>query len=276
LQGTLEALLARHWPESQQVLDFRSQKSALKLLQTYPDPKQVAAAPDQARQLLEKVGRRRLGPEMLQELMTAAEQTQGVPLVEAERELLRDLAGELLRAAECLKELDKQLKAKVSAEPRLLRVAALVGSTTVAVLVAYLGNLWEYSSPAALEKAMGLNLKEASSGRESRRKHRPGVHLTKRGPGLVRKYWYLATLRWMQQDWIADAWYRRRKAYSEEAKGRAVVALMRKLVRGLWHVSRGACYDPERLFDVQRLRPCSSEAERTAGESGGDDVAPLA
>jgi transposase len=267
LQGTLEALLARHWPEAEQVLEFRSQRSALRLLQTYPDPQLVAAAPDEVQKLLQKVGRRHLGPEMLKELMTAAEETQGVPLVEAERELLRDLAGELLRAAECITELDKQIKSKVSTEPRLGRMAALVGATTIAVLVAYLGNLWEYSNPAALEKAMGLNLKEASSGRESEKKRRPGVHITKRGPGLVRKYWYLASLRWMQQDWIAAAWYRQRKAYTAEAKGRAVVALMRKLIRGLWHVSRGACYDPERLFDAQRLRPCVSEEEQTVSQA---------
>ena len=255
LHGILEGLLARHWPEAEQVLEVRQQKRALALLASCPDPRQVAAQREQVRELMNKTGRRRLTEEQVQELMEAAEQTQGVPLVGAEVELLKEVARELLRTGQRIKELDGELKQAVSKQPKLARVAALFGATTVAVFFGYLGDLGAYSSPGALEKAMGLNLKEASSGRQSARKYRPGVHITKRGPGIVRKYLYLATLRWMQQDWIAAAWYQGRKAYTEEAKGRAVVALMRKLVRGLWHVSRGDCYDPERLFDVRRLAP---------------------
>ena len=59
------------------------------------------------------------------------------------------------------------------------RVAALVGPTTAAVLVGHLGPLGAYHSPKALEKAMGLNLKEASSGRDRFKQQRIGwpIHL---------------------------------------------------------------------------------------------------
>ena len=105
-----------------------------------------------------------------------------------------------------------------------------------------------------LEKAMGLNLRESSSGEQGRKPHLRRVHLTKRGPGIVRKYLYLATLRWLQGDPIAGAWYKARSGYTATSKKRAVVALMRKLVRGLWHLSQGACYEADRLFDVRKLK----------------------
>jgi transposase len=255
LQGELEGLLARHWPEGQRVLSFRRQRSALQLLEAYPDPHLMAAQPEQVRQLLERASRGHLPAQTLHDLLEALPQSQGVPLVEGERELLRELARELLRTGQRIQELDQQLKEQVQGRPALAQVGEFVGTTTAAVLEAYLGQLGAYPSAAALDKAMGLNLKEASSGRQSQSRYRPGVHITNRGPGIVRKYLYLATLRWMQQDPVAAAWYKRRQGYTEQSKGGAVVALMRKLVRGLWHLSRGLSYQPERLFDVPRLRP---------------------
>ena len=36
-------------------------------------------------------------------------------------------------------------------------------------------------------------------------------------------------------------------------KLKAIVALMRKLAAALWHVARGATYDPTKLIDARRL-----------------------
>lgn len=249
-QGQLEALLARHWPEGQQVLNLRTQRSTLELLRRAPSPEAIVALGEvQVRMQL-----RWLKGDAVQKLWDAARQSSGVPMLPQEAELVRTLVGEVLRAQEAKKQLEEKIQEHTQRQDATRRVAALVGPTTAAVLVGHLGPLGAYHSPKALEKAMGLNLKEASSGRDRFKQQRPGVHLSKRGPGEVRKYWYLATLRWLQVDWIARAWYQQRSAYHEErGKGRAVVALMRKLVRALWHSSRGATYDPERLFDVRRL-----------------------
>jgi hypothetical protein len=37
-------------------------------------------------------------------------------------------------------------------------------------------------------------------------------------------------------------------------KIKAVVALMRKLARALWHVARGKSFDAAKLFDTRRLQ----------------------
>ena len=52
---------------------------------------------------------------------------------------------------------------------------------------------------------------------------------------------------------IPRAWYRARESHQAKQSLKAVVALMRKLARALWHVGRGATFDPRKLFDTRRL-----------------------
>lgn len=249
LYGELEGLLARHWPEVQETLDVREQRSARKLLVTYPDPRQVAGAPEAVKELMERASRGQMDAEKIEAVVAGAQRTQGVEMVAAERELVQEVAAELLRGDDKIQEVEVQIRDRLQSTPKRAPLVKFVGATTVAVLIAYMGELGSYSGAEALEKAMGLNLKEASSGKDLRR----GLHITKRGPGMVRKYLYLATLRWMQKDPVAAAWYKRRQGYTEQSKGKAVVALMRKLVRGVWHLSRGEEYEAKKLFDMRRL-----------------------
>ena len=119
-----------------------------------------------------------------------------------------------------------------------------------------------FATPAALEKAMGINLKVKSSGEGEGK-----LHITKRGPAQVRQLLYLAVLRLLQSDPIVAAWCRARKSYGgESGKRKAIVAVMRKLVRALWHVARGSVFDASKLFDVRHL-----DLKRDANESA--DVA---
>lgn len=255
LYGELEGLLARYWPEFEKALDVRRQRSALAMLAEYPDPRLVAASPMAAKEALHRASRGKLKPATCEVLVVGAQQTLGVAMLPAERELLKEVASEILRLDRRIEEFDGMLAEQLKASPKLAQAASWVGLTTMAVVYTYMGDPNAYGSPGALLKAMGLNLREASSGETGRRQFRPGVHITKRGPGIVRKYMYMATLRWLQEDATAQAWYKARIGYTPTSKVRAVVALMRKLVRGLWHLSRGARYEAERLFDVRRLKP---------------------
>lgn len=255
LQGQLEGLLACHFPELEQHLDVREQKSALKLLVAFPGPQQMAKDPEGVKEVLRRGSCGKLSPKTVKGVLGAAEQTQGVAPVLAEQDLLRTMASELLRLMELLEQLKPKLRALLEQLPEAMLLVATLGLCTTAVLWAYLGSLNSYGCVGALEKACGLNLKVSSSGRDRRKKRQPGLHITKRGPGIVRKYLYLATLRWLQRDPVAVAWYQARSGYTEASKMRAVVALMRKLVALLWHLSRGATYEPGRLFDLRRLCP---------------------
>ena len=124
----------------------------------------------------------------------------------------------------------------------------MIGKTTAAVLTVAAGDPTGFDSASAFEKALGLNLKEKSSGTQQGL-----LHITKRGSGVARTYLYLAALRMIQTDAVCRAWYTKKVQRDGGKKQKAVIALMRKLARGLWHVARGKAFDSRKLFDVSRL-----------------------
>ena len=113
----------------------------------------------------------------------------------------------------------------------------------------------QYPTARQLEKACGMILREKSSGQTKGQ-----LSISKRGPGLVRKVMYLFALRMIQANEIVRAWYMRRKGYTEGSKQRAVVAVMRKLTRAMFHIAKGNAFDASKLFDVRRLDLDSTKA----------------
>ena len=126
-----------------------------------------------------------------------------------------------------------------------------------------MGEPKKFASPSAYVKALGLNLKEKSSG-----KSKGGLHITKRGPGIARLFLYLAALRLVQSDHIVRAWYAKKVSRDGGRKQKALIALMRKLASALWHVADGSAFDSAKLFDVQRLRTNSNLGEVPLSNTG--------
>jgi transposase len=106
----------------------------------------------------------------------------------------------------------------------------------------------EYPNAGSDLKAMGLSLRERSSG-----KHKGQLKITKRGPSLVRQYHYSVALRWLYKDAVIAGWDRSKIRRDGRLKGKAIVAIMRKLALALWHIARGEAFDSRKLFDVRRL-----------------------
>lgn len=251
-QGRMEALLARHWPELEQHLDVSHHKTPLRLLSAYAGPGAVAEAPEAAATLMAQAARGRLPPERIAQVLASACNSLGTPMLEEERRLLGDLAREMTRLTEAIEQVKEEIARLTAAHPASLALARTVGHTTAAVLVATLGDPSCYPNASSYLKAMGLNVRECSSG-ESKRPG-TGLHITKRGPGLARKYLFLAALRLIKTDPVSRAWYQSRKAYQQGLKIKAVVAVMRKLGKALWHVRRHGELDTTRLFDIRRLK----------------------
>ena len=58
----------------------------------------------------------------------------------------------------------------------------------------------------------------------------------------------------VKTDPVVRAWYLRKvERQGGQAKMKAVVAVMRKLICALWHVGRGERFDASKLFDTTRL-----------------------
>jgi transposase len=106
-----------------------------------------------------------------------------------------------------------------------------------------LGDPSQYHCGGAYRKAMGLNLAERSSG-----KWQGKLKISKRGSSSVRRWLYLAALRWLRQEPV-HSWYVGQKA-ARRGKGKpAVVGVMRKLALALYHVGgRGEVFDRDQLF----------------------------
>lgn len=245
--GRLEAVLSRHWPELGEWMDVREQKSALRMLATYPSPARVRAEPEMVRSFLREASRARLSAATVEGVVAGTQATLGVPMMAEEERLVSTLATHALEARERADGLDHDMLELARNNAVFARLQPWMGTYTAAVIITLCDPL-QYAKARQLEKACGLNLREKSSGEYHGR-----LSITKRGPGLVRQLLYLFALRMLQESSAVRAWYVRRRGYTEESKRRAVVAVMRKLVRALFHVARGAAFDASKLFDLRRL-----------------------
>jgi transposase len=246
-RNRLEAVLARHWPELTRFLDAGS-ATVLELLTAYGGPASVAADPSGARKLMRSVGGRFLTAEKVEAILTSANTTFGMGQIDEEVRLVQVIAGECQRQRRASKAARRRVEQLSAGAGSSQHMAPVVGKTTAAVLTASVGEATRYESAAAYEKSFGLNLKEKSSG-----KQHGALHITKRGPGTARQYLYLAALRLIMSDAVVRAWYAKKVARDGGLKQKALVAVMRKLTRALWHVARGQTFDARKLFDVTRL-----------------------
>jgi transposase len=252
LTGELEARVAEVWPELQALVG-ENVSWHLHLLGEFGDPSSVSASKPAARELLVRVSHGALKAERIDEVLRSADTSLGVPIDGVDRELLRMVAKQMLVLRDGMQAAKAQAETLVnssSAPASLRHVATMLGAMTACVVFGDVGDPTGYTSAAALEKALGLNLKIRSSGEND---GKPSLHITKRGPGRARKYLYLAALRAIRQYAPVRRWYERRTAYAGELKRKAVIAVMRKLVRALFHVARGAPFDATKLFDMKRL-----------------------
>lgn len=238
----LEALLARHWPEATQCLGLNTH-SLLGLLAHYGNPAAVARDQAAAGALLRRTGGHLLKEEKVTRLLESAATTVGLPCVEEESALIRLLAAEVLETQVQSRQLEREIAGHIASDKALGRQAALVGKNTAAVLYSTLGGAADYPNVESYLKAFGLNLKERSSG-----KHKGQLKLTKRGPGLARRYLYFAVLRWMKTEGPAKRWYEAKVARDGGIKKKALAGLMRKMAKALWILARGEKLEEDKLF----------------------------
>lgn len=249
LRNRLEARLARFWPELPLLLPLDS-ATLIGVLAECGSPEQVAAHPEQARTLARRIGRSLLAEDKVEQVLASARETIGVPMTSPERHALMQLAQETQRARDTARKAKTNVERLSQEQAGIQLMAQAVGKATAAVLALSVGNADEYESAAAYVKSYGLNLKERSSGR-----HKGRLKISKRGPGRSRRYLYMAVLRLIQHDAVCAAWYRRKVARDGgKLKGKAIVALMRKLAAALWHVAQGTPFDARKLFDLRRLK----------------------
>lgn len=239
--GRLESQLARYWPELTGLLELNS-GTLLRLLAHYGNPAAMAADPEAAVQLA-RWGGPLLRAAKIAAVIESARTTIGVRMRVPHIELMQNCAQQALDTRREIREAKKQLKALSKADQIVESMSAVVGTTTACVLRVTVGNPQDFPCGEAYRKAMGLNLKERSSG-----KHQGKLKITKRGPALARRWLFFAALRIVQKSPVRR-WYEAKKAKDRDRGIGAVVGVMRKLALALYKVAAcGETFAPERLF----------------------------
>jgi len=247
-RNRLQAWLARHWPELGTIVRVSS-TSVLRLLVSHGCPSAVAGDAAAVREQLRRDSGGGLSAHKIEAVLASAGDTMGVEVLEAEQALVGELADEVLGESRQRRALERELAALSEQDQQMRCLAQAVGSVSATVIYAELGDVHKYTSAGSYAKAAGLHLKERSSG-----KHRGELRITKRGPAAVRYYLYFAALRLLRTSGPARQWYEDKVARDGGRRGKAIVALMRKLARALWHVGHGEAFDVTRLF----ARPASA------------------
>ena len=252
--GRLEALLARHWPELGELLSLKS-VTLVKAIVHYGSPARLAADPSAAENL-RTWSSHSLKPEKIKKIIESARTTQGVPIGKPEMAWLQEIASELAKSILEVNLSKKRLEAIAASHDAMSPYVEHIGAVTLCVLWSLVGDPRNYDSSGAYLKAMGLNLKELSSG-----KHQGQLSITKRGPSLARKYLFFWAMRAAQRPEL-NRWYldfqkvgrgsrgSNSPANSEHRKMKGLIALMRKLSRSLWYARK---HDQE--FDYAKVFP---------------------
>jgi len=263
--GYLESRVARHWPEVTKLLPLNS-VSLLKMLAHYGGPVEMAADAGAAKRLA-GWGRRLLTTEKISDLLESAQETHGIPPGKYERDWIRECANQILGTRRTKQRAKRELKRLAAGNAALSKLGSAVGCATASVLWAYLGNPQDYHCGSAYRKAMGLNLKERSSGR-----YQGQLRITKRGPGVVRRWLYLASMRLLRNEGVR-AWFEAKKARDGGRGGKALVGVMRKLAVALHRVTtEDVAFDAGKLFP-RKARPRRGTSAR-ARQKGDRPIAP--
>jgi transposase len=239
--GRVEALLSRHWPEATSIVPLTS-GTLLRCLAKYGGPGGLAAATD-ALARVRKSGGRSVSAEKAQALVVSAGATVGVAVGRWEEERLRRYAQEIQNCRREMQSSRRRLRALTRGHEVIEAMGSVVGVPTACVLWTELGDPRLYSCGSAYRKGMGLNLAERSSG-----KWQGKLKISKRGSSKVRRWLYMAALRWLKQEPVRS-WYLRQKAARRGEGKAAVVGVMRKLALALHRVGgRGERFDPNQLY----------------------------
>ena len=243
----LEALVARYWPELTQFLKLRS-ATLLELLIAYGCPSAVAASPEEAADLMRKTGGSSLKEDKIKGVIESAGNTLGVTCLDAEQKQMSELSQEVRRSQKKSNEARTRIESMTQEIETVQQMTPMMGKVTSAVLYIVLGNMKMYDNAGSVVKALGLNLKEHSSGA-----HKGQLHITKRGSGSARFYIYMAVLRLIKGNKIIKAWHLAKVERDGGIKMKSIAAIMRKIAASLWHVGQGSEFDASKLFDTSRL-----------------------
>ncbi len=241
----LYRLVELGFPELRQLFDDPTCRTARAVLRIAPTAN--AAARRRSSTLADAnlgPGRRRLGEKRAEQLRSAAVDTIGVPELDAETAFE---VGLLLDQFDLLERQIEQADARVaelldSRVAKLLQTIPAVGPSTVAVLLAEIGDITRFSDFDQLLAYAGVHPAERSSGTKGAREG-TSWHMSKAGNSHLRAAAYRMAVVGLQHNPVIRDHYARKRAAGKSPMN-ALGHCMRKALSIVWGVWRN-----ERPFD---------------------------
>ena len=196
--------------------------------------------------MLKRFGGHYLSDQKIALVIESARSTIGVRMNNWSMREIKDIAGAICKQRQRISRCRRELKKLTKGHRVIQAQAPAVGLITACVLWMCLGDPASYGTAAAYRKAMGLNLKERSSGM-----HKGKLSLSKRGQRLTRKWLYFSSLRWLREPSV-KRWVSAKRQRDGGRGDKAAVGVMRRLALAAWHAGLGCVFDVNRLFPGTR------------------------
>lgn len=248
--GRIQNVIQRYFPEFFDVFKDWEGKAALCTLKMFPFPSQIKGmTPEEVLEKWKKQVQRGVGIKRAKRLLETARKSIGIQIgIQFAKREMDCLLKQYELYNEQLEELDQELEGMVKPLPGARKMMAIkgLGTTTVALFFAEVGDITKYNHPQQLVNLAGLSLREHSSG-----KFKGQTTITKRGRRRLRRALYLAIRPLVAHNPIFKAlhhYYTKRPEHPLK-KQQSLIALCCKLLRVLFVIGNKQCdFDGSKLL----------------------------
>ncbi len=249
-EGRIQNHIQRYFPEFFDVFGDWEGKAAYCTLRLFPFPSQIKElSPEDVVMKWKPFVKRGVGIKRATKLVEVAKKSIGIQIgIQFAQRELDCLLDQYELYKQQLEELDKELESLVVTLPgakQMMNITGL-GSTTVALFFAEVGDITKYKHPQQLVNLAGLSLREHSSG-----KFKGQTRITKRGRSRLRRALYLAIRPLVAHNPTFKALHQHYTTRSEKPlkKQQSLIALCCKLLRVLFVIGQRQCeFDGSKLL----------------------------
>ncbi len=242
IEGRIQNSIQRYYPEFFDVFGDWEGKAALCTLRLFPFPSQIREmTPEEVLARWKPFVQRGVGLKRATKLVETAKKSVGIQIgIRFAKQELDCLLDQYDLFKKQLKELDEELEVLVDTLPgaKEMKNISGMGSTTVALFYAEVGDITKYSHPQQLVNLAGLSLREHSSG-----KFKGQTRISKRGRSRLRRALYLAIRPMVAHNPTFKALhqYYTKRADRPLKKQQSLIALCCKLLRVLFVIGNKQC-----------------------------------
>lgn len=250
IEGRIQNNIQRYFPEFFDVFGDWEGKAAFCTLRMFPFPSQIKEmTPEEVLKSWKPFVQRGVGIKRATKLVEAAKKSIGIQIgIKFAKRELECLLEQYELYKQQLEQLDTELETLVEKLPgakQMMDISGL-GSTTIALFFAEVGDITKYNHPQQLVNLAGLSLREHSSG-----KFKGQTRITKRGRSRLRRALYLAIRPLVAHNPIFKALHKYYTTRSEcpLKKQQSLIALCCKLLRVLFVIGQKQCeFDGSKLL----------------------------